>query len=113
MINVTEHERALIEALLETYVPECEIRVFGSRLSGNHKEYSDLDLAIVGSAKLPSGVIARLKESFAESVIPFRVDILDWHAISKEFQSVILAGYEILQTKKSEAKEISREKNNK
>ena len=102
MIDVTENQLALIEELLQKHVPDCEIWAFGSRVSGIRKEYSDLDLALVGSAKLPFGVIARLKESFAESVLPFRVDLLDWHAISKEFQAVILDRYEIVQTKKRE-----------
>ena len=35
--------------------------------------------------------------TFEESDIPIRVDVLDWHMISPEFQSVINKGYEVIQ----------------
>jgi len=38
---------------------------------------------------IPINTLARLKEDFEESDIPFRVEILDWNGISREFQKVI------------------------
>lgn len=86
----------LISGILAAHAPGVEARAFGSRVGGTPKDYSDLDLALVGDAKLESAVLENLREAFEESDIPFRVDILDWHAISKEFQKVILAKYEVL-----------------
>jgi len=40
-----------------------------------------------------------LREAFAESNLPFRVEILDYNAISKEFQAVIDKQYEVVQQK--------------
>ncbi len=96
MIKATPEQLRIISGILAAHVPGVEARAFGSRVSGSPKDYSDLDLALVGAAKLESSVIANLREAFEESDIPFRVDILDWHAISKEFQKVILAKYEVL-----------------
>ena len=87
----------LISGILAAHAPGVEARAFGSRVVGTPKDYSDLDLALVGTAKLDAAALESLREAFEESDIPFRVDVLDWHAISKEFQKVILAKYELLQ----------------
>ena len=47
--------------------------------------------------KLDIKVLGRLREDFQESDLPIRVDIVDWHAISKEFKSVITTRYEVIQ----------------
>lgn len=96
MIKATPEQLNIISAILAAHVPGVEARAFGSRVGGSPKAYSDLDLALVGPAKLEPSVMESLREAFEESDIPFRVDILDWHAISEEFQKVILAKYEVL-----------------
>lgn len=96
MIKATPEQLSLISAILAAHVPGVEARAFGSRVGGTPKAYSDLDLALVGPAKLDTVVMESLREAFEESDIPFRVDILDWHAISEEFRKVILAKYEVL-----------------
>jgi len=97
MINMEGEWLKTVCAILYRYVPDCEVRLFGSRGTKDAKKYSDLDLAIVGKQKLPDEVLFALKEEFQESNLPFRVDVLDWHAISKNFQSVIEKKYEVLQ----------------
>jgi hypothetical protein len=37
------------------------------------------------------------EEAFAESVLPFRVDLMDWHTISENFQKIIDQKYELIQ----------------
>jgi len=96
MIKVTPAQLRLIAGILAAKVPGVEARAFGSRVDGNPKDYSDIDLALVGSAKLEAAVIGALKEAFEESDLPFHVDVLDWNTISKEFQKVILNKYEVL-----------------
>ena len=47
-------------------------------------------------------ILAELKEAFQESELPFRVDLLDWNAISDEFRTVIeKSGYEVISGKPS------------
>lgn len=50
--------------------------VFGSRVKGNFKQYSDLDLWIETEPKLESHEISYLKDQFEESSIPIKVDIV-------------------------------------
>ena len=76
------------------------MRVFGSRINGTAKNYSDLDLVVVGPAELDDDTLRRLREAFEESDLPFRVDVLDWRAVSPSFRTVIERGYELIQKAK-------------
>jgi predicted nucleotidyltransferase len=96
MINITKHEQEIILDIIKRYVPACEVRAFGSRVNGKVKAYSDLDLAVVGDSKLDNNTLFDMKELFQESELTFRIDLLDWHAISPEFRKVIEANYEVL-----------------
>jgi uncharacterized protein len=96
MISAKAGQLVIVSEILARLAPGVEARAFGSRVAGGHKEYSDLDLALVGREKLSAGAMEALREAFSESDLPFRVDILDWHAISDEFRAVIAAKYEVL-----------------
>lgn len=98
MIDITPAHLQIVLDIIETYAPECEVRVFGSRQTHSAKPYSDLDLVLVGRDRLDVNQIAKIKEAFQESILPYRVDVLDWYAISPEFQKVIEnSGYETIQ----------------
>jgi predicted nucleotidyltransferase len=96
MIDATDEQLKIIVDILKRCVPHCEVRAFGSRYNGTSKEYSDLDLAIIGEDELDWQVIANLKDEFEESDLPFRVEVLDWHTVSPEFRKVIEMGYEVV-----------------
>ena len=53
-------------------------------------------MVIVGKNEVAASVLEKIKEDFQESDVPFRIDILDWHKISKEFRDIIGREYEIL-----------------
>ena len=89
MIDLSPVHLAIVERILAEHVPECEVRAFGSRATWNAKDYSDLDLAIVGEGPLPSRILPRLKEAFEESQLPMRVDVVDWHSIADGFREAI------------------------
>jgi predicted nucleotidyltransferase len=97
MIDLAPEPLAVVRRLLAAQVPECEVRAFGSRVTGGAKPYSDLDLALCGPARLPLGRLAAVREAFAESDLPIRVDVIDWHAISENFRNIIAAQFEVLQ----------------
>ena len=100
MIDVEEKYLAEIRRILGEHVPDCEVRVFGSRIEGKARDFSDLDLVLVGSEKLNWRRIELLKDAFASSNMPMTIDVLDWHAISDEFRAMIEDNYEIIQIKK-------------
>jgi predicted nucleotidyltransferase len=98
MIDVASAHLELVRQILARYAPDCEIRIFGSRVNAAARPFSDLDIALVGRRKIDRRKMNRLREAFEESKLPFRVDVLDWNAISSEFRAVIDKQYEILPT---------------
>lgn len=99
MIDISPADEMIVNAILKKHVAKCEVRAFGSRHKWMAKSYSNLDLVIVGAAKLDKSVIYALQEAFEESELSFRVDVLDWHAISDEFRAIIEQGYSVIQEK--------------
>ncbi len=97
MIDLAPEQLASVVRLLGAQVPDCEVRAFGSRVSGRAKPYSDLDLALLGQGRLPLERIAALREAFAESELPIRVDLVDWQALSENFRAIIAANCEVIQ----------------
>jgi len=97
MIDLAPELLAIMRGLLAAELPDCEVRAFGSRVTGAAKPYSDLDLVLRGPARLPFERLAAVREAFAESELPIRVDVIDWHAISENFRKIIAEKFEVLQ----------------
>ena len=89
----------VISALHKTFVlstirkhfPDARVIAFGSRVRGDSKKYSDLDLAISfpneNNALLSK--IAFLEEEFEQSDLPFKVDLVLYDSLSSDFQKII------------------------
>ncbi|MBI5245078.1 MAG: nucleotidyltransferase domain-containing protein [Elusimicrobia bacterium] len=97
MIRITPKQLRTVRKILVRHVPNAEVRAFGSRVEGTPKDYSDLDLVIVAPTNPDSAELDELRDAFAQSDLPFRVDVLDWNVISDEFKKVIEGGYEVVQ----------------
>lgn len=97
MIDLRPAHLADVKRILQEYASGCEVRVFGSRLNGTAGKNSDLDLVLVGKGLLDWRMLESIKDAFAASDLPFMVDVLDWHTISKSFQEIINKKYEIIQ----------------
>lgn len=90
-MNVLPEHLALIKKILKMHLPVAsKVYVFGSRVTGKAKKYSDLDLAI-DKQGMPLSLSERacLEEAFQESYLPYKVDLLDWNSASKEFKAYI------------------------
>ena len=96
MIELSFPHREIILKILAKYAPDNEIRVFGSRVQGTSTKTSDLDIALKGKERISRQAMNRLEEAFEYSDLPFRVDVLDWNALTPEFQKVIEQHYELL-----------------
>ena len=95
-IGVTPEELAEIRRILAEHLPGCEVRAFGSRVTGQAKSYSDLDLAVVGEAPIHWNDLGKLTEAFQASDLPFRVEVMDWNVAAPAFQAVIRARYVVI-----------------
>jgi predicted nucleotidyltransferase len=89
MIDLEREYLEIVRQILREHVPECEVRAFGSRVSGDSRRYSDLDLALVSEKELGWRKIESLKDAFSESDLPIIVDVVDWNATSEGFRGTI------------------------
>ena len=88
-LQVSDNEWQQVSAILRRYLPNNEVWAFGSRVKGNAKPYSDLDLAIITDTPLPLALLAEVAEAFSESDLPWKVDLVDWATTSERFRQVI------------------------
>jgi type I restriction enzyme S subunit len=79
----------IVQDILQKHVPEREVWAFGSRAKWLAKEYSDLDLCILGDAPLSFSTLGLLEEAFDESDLPYKVDLVDWATTSESFRKII------------------------
>ena len=98
-IDINPIDLKTVQQILREKVPELEVRVFGSRASWTARETSDLDLVLMTKEPLDISRMAKLKESFSESNIPFRVDIVDWADTSENFRKIIEKDYVVVRKK--------------
>lgn len=81
---------AQVRAILDAYLPDdAKVAVFGSRAGGPVKRFSDLDLVIEADQVLPLTLLSTLAEAFDESLLPFKVDLVDRRAVSDEFGAIV------------------------
>lgn len=93
MLDLDPECLKIITANLEIFVPDAEVRAFGSRVNGGAKKYSDIDLAIIEREKISFDRMRLLKEALQNSELPIRVDLVDWHRISDTFKKIIESGF--------------------
>jgi uncharacterized protein len=87
----------LVQRSLAKHVPEIDVWAFGSRVVGNAKPYSDLDLALVSERPIAVETLARLSLEFEESELPFRVDLVELRATTPAFRTIVEHQYEVIQ----------------
>lgn len=90
-VQLSPEELDLVRRILAQHVPDRTVHVFGSRARGQAKAYSDLDLAIMGDTPVPASTLGTLRDAFADSALPWRVDVVDWADTSPEFRTHIRA----------------------
>lgn len=96
MLDLAPAHLAEVRRILQLHVPGRAVCAFGSRVLGTAKPFSDLDLAVMGDTLLDFRTVAALKDAFAESNLPFRVDVVDWAATSEVFRGIIEGAFEVV-----------------
>ena len=96
MLDLNPHHLEEVQQIVAEHIPDCEVRSFGSRAKWTAREYSDLDLAIVGDEPLDWRVLGKLQDAFEESGLAITVDVLDWHSTSEAFREKIESDYTVV-----------------
>lgn len=85
-----------IKALVGRYLNlnKHQLVIFGSRVSGKASKWSDIDVGILGSQKIPMRTMSNIKESVEEMPILYKIDVIDFAGADKKFKDVALQAYE-------------------
>jgi predicted nucleotidyltransferase len=68
---------------------------FGSRVKGNPKKFSDLDLCFIEN--IPGNMQSQIDEDFEESDLPYKVDVINWNTCDESFQNIIRGDLSLVQ----------------
>ena len=85
MMQMEQRHWEMVKAILVKY--PYTFFAFGSRVKGNPRRFSDLDICFVED--IPWNIRAHIDEDFDESDLPYKVDVIDWNACDKNFQNLI------------------------
>ena len=88
-IDLRPDHWAIVRSALRRHVPDREVLAFGSRATWAAKDYSDLDLAVMGEEPLSLRTASALDETLGESDLPFKVDVVDWARTDEAFRRII------------------------
>lgn len=88
-IDIQPRHWEIVRDILRKHVPQYEVWAFGSRAERKTKKYSDLDLAVISDKPLGLHLTASMDEAFAESDLPFKVDVVDWATTKENFRKII------------------------
>ena len=89
-IDISPEQLAIVQGILKDHLPKGTLAwAFGSRVTWTAKPFSDLDIALEGTAPLAPEVLIDLEEAFEASDLPWKVDVIDLHAVSPEFRAIV------------------------
>lgn len=94
-IDIKPEHRAMLVALFEQHLPNVTAWAYGSRVNGNARPSSDLDL-VVFSNPGQQRQVSELREALEESSLPMRVDLFVWNEIPESFRSNIQDAHAVL-----------------
>jgi|SRR3990167_466125 len=91
-IDIRQQDQKIVKEILRRHLPsKTKVWVFGSRVTGQARRYSDLDLLIELEGKKPLlyDKKVELAFDFEESDLPYKVDIVDAVIVSDLFKKHI------------------------
>ena len=97
MIHLDDKYLSIVKTILLTIIPDFEVWLFGSRITGHVKPFSDIDLAIIAPDFFEMQLQAELSLAFDESDLPFKVDILDFKQADPDFQKLVFDKHVVIQ----------------
>lgn len=90
-INIDTNSKNIISRILNRSLsPQIKVYVFGSRTKCATKQYADLDLALESDEIIDPTIIDKLHIEFEDSLLPFKVDIIDLKNIDEDFYHAIV-----------------------
>ena len=91
----------MVCSILRQYVPEREVRAFGSRVTGDNRPFSDLDIAICGAEPPDDMAMFRLRDALEESDLPINVDVVTLQQAGPHIVDAVRHGSIVIQSGKT------------
>lgn len=90
MKNKLEKYKNIIMTIIEKYLPNAKIILYGSRARGDFKEGSDIDVALDMGTKIDNSLIYKIMGDLEDSDLPIFFDIVDFTKMSEDMKKNIL-----------------------
>ena len=95
-VDITPEHLEIVADALRRYLPDREVWAYGSRVTGRSWRYSDLDLVIVGDQPVSGMRTEDLLDDLSETLLPYIVELKDWHRIPQHWRDEILRCYAVI-----------------
>lgn len=84
--------------IVEEFLPlgRYKIFFFGSRVNKKGDERSDIDIGIEGSDPIPIEIMAKIKDRVSELPILYRIDVVDFRRVGKDFYETAKQDIELI-----------------
>ena len=89
----------MVQDILPQYVPDCEVRAFGSRVAGGNRPFSDLDIVLCGNTPVDSLTLVELRDALEESDLPINVDVVPLHQAGPHIVSAVARRSVVIQSR--------------
>ncbi|MHA1540505.1 MAG: nucleotidyltransferase family protein [Alphaproteobacteria bacterium] len=93
-MQVSKKELEEIKAILEKHLHNKKVLAFGSRIKETADKFSDLDCVVFCANVFD---FEQITEAFENSDLPFRIQLLMWEKLPKDFQEEIKKQFVVLQ----------------
>ena len=82
----------IVKQIVLKHIPKDNFAVFlfGSRAVGNAKPLSDIDIGILGPEPLSTIIKGDLESDLEESIVPYKIDLIDFYKVDKDFKKEAL-----------------------
>lgn len=87
--GLSQEEENTIKSILEPYKDKFSFYYYGSRVKGDFRFLSDLDLMIKGERQAQTDFINDLKDKLDKSNLSFVVNISDYYNLDEHFYKLI------------------------
>ena len=85
MIQIEKQDFQTLKQILDKY--PHNFYAYGSRVKGNARQFSDLDLCY--QEEIPLETVCQIKEELEESNLPFIIELVNWKHMRPSFQENI------------------------
>ena len=84
--KLKEEIKEIVSEYLDT--EDYKVFFFGSRVTGDSTERSDIDVGIEGPERIPSAVMFKIQEKTDEIPTLYKIDVVDFQTVSEDFKKV-------------------------